>query len=389
MKNYKMIAKTFFGFEDILANELRNLGAMKVEKGVRSVSFEGDKGFMYKANICLRTALKILKPIYSFRVRNENDYYQKIYNYDWTEILSARNTLAIEVTLASETFSHSKYMALKAKDAIVDKFRNTEGKRPNIDTLHPDIQLHIHITKDNEVIISLDSSGASLHHRGYRTATNIAPINEVLAAGILLLSGWQGQSNFLDPMCGSGTFLIEAGMIACNIPANLHRKEFAFEKWNDYDVDLFETIFDSCVNKIKNFPYFITGYDKAPSAVAKAKENVKNANLSEFIKISNENFFFTKKEDDSKLHMTFNPPYGERLNIEMESFYKSIGDTLKKNYSNTEAWLITSNMEAIKHIGLRPSRKIKLFNGKLESRLLNYSIYEGTKKTHKLNENSK
>lgn len=384
-ENYKMIAKTFYGFEDILAKELQNLGAINVQKGVRSVHFEGDKGFMYKANISLRTALKILKPIHHFKIQNEEEYYRKIFSFDWASVMSPSQTFAIDVTSLSEKFTHDKYLSYRAKDAIVDKFRKTHNKRPNIDTNHPDFQFHFHISKTNEVTISVDSSGASLHHRGYRTATNIAPINEVLAAGILLLSGWDGSSNFIDPMCGSGTFLIEAAMIACNIPANIHRREFAFEKWNDYDVDLFETIFDAQVAKIREFHYHIIGYDKAPSAVAKAKDNVKNANLSDYIRISQEDFFKTQKEDSQKCHMVFNPPYGERLSVDIPAFYKSIGDTLKQHYTNTEAWIITSNAEAIKNIGLRPSRKIKLYNGKLESTLLNFSIYEGTKKIHKIN----
>ncbi len=377
-----MLAKTFFGFEDILATELRNLGAMKVEKGTRSVSFEGDKGFMYKANLCLRTALKILKPITKFFIRNEKDYYQKLYDFAWEKYFSVNQTFAVSVTLQTEMFNHSQYVALRAKDAIVDRFRDKTNKRPNVDTLHPDLQIHIHIQK-NEIIVSLDSSGASLHQRGYRAATNIAPINEVLAAGILLLSGWDGQTDFLDPMCGSGTFLIEAAMIACNIPANIHRKEFAFEKWNDYDADLFETIFESCLKKTREFHHQIMGYDKAPSAVAKAKENLKNANLSEYVEVSQKNFFETRKETkESPLHIVFNPPYNERLQIDVQQFYESIGNTLKNGYPNTDAWFITSNLEALKYVGLRPSRKIKLFNGKLESKLLNYKMYEGSKKQH-------
>lgn len=375
-----MLAKTFFGFEDILATELQKLGAVKIEKGVRSVSFEGDKGFMYKANLCLRTALKILKPIHKFFVRNEKDYYQKLYDFAWEKYFSVNQTFAVSVTLQTELFNHSQYVALRAKDAIVDRFRAKVGKRPNVDTLHPDLQIHIHVQK-NEVIVSLDTSGVSLHQRGYRTSTNIAPINEVLAAGILLLSGWQGQSDFLDPMCGSGTFLIEAAMIACNIPANIHRKEFAFEKWNDYDAQLFETIFENCLKKTREFHYQIVGYDKAPSAVAKAKENLKNANLSDYIDVFQKNFFETQKENKSTaLQMVFNPPYNERLQIDIQQFYGEIGNTLKNGYPNTDAWFITSNLEALKYVGLRPSRKIKLFNGKLESKLLNYKMYEGSKK---------
>ncbi|MFJ1492125.1 class I SAM-dependent RNA methyltransferase [Capnocytophaga canis] len=379
-KNYRMLAKTFFGFEDILADELRNLGATNVEKGVRVVSFEGDKGFMYKANLCLRTALKVLKPITKFFIRTDKDYYQKLYDFQWERYFSVNQTFAISVTLQTDMFNHSQYVGLRAKDAIVDRFREKIGKRPNVDTLHPDLQLHIHIQK-NEVTVSLDSSGASLHHRGYRSATNIAPINEVLAAGILLLSGWQGQSDFLDPMCGSGTFLIEAAMIACNIPPNIHRREFAFEKWNDYDADLFEKIFDSSLKKTREFNYQLVGYDKAPSAVAKAKENLKNANLSDYIEIRQKNFFETEKEDKKRpLFIAFNPPYNERLHIDVQKFYESIGNTLKNKYPNTDAWFITSNLEALKFVGLRPSRKIKLFNGKLESKLLNYKMYEGSKK---------
>jgi putative N6-adenine-specific DNA methylase len=227
----------------------------------------------------------------------------------------------------------------------------------------------------------LDTSGASLHHRGYRTATNIAPINEVLAAGMLLLSGWDGKSDFLDPMCGSGTLLIEAAMIACNIPANINRKEFAFEKWNDWDNDLFDTVIDSLMKRVKEFHYSIKGYDKAPSAVKKTEDNIINANLEEYITVERQNFFETEKNNSGPLHIVFNPPYGERLDIEMEMFYKNIGDTLKKNYPNTNAWFITANLEALKFVGLKPSRKIKLFNGSLEARLVKYEMYAGSKRT--------
>lgn len=379
-KNYKMLAKTFFGFEDILAEELQNLGAMKVVKGVRSVEFVGDKGFMYKANLCLRTALKILKPIASFYVRSEEEYYRKLYEFDWEEYLGVNQTFAISATLQTELFNHTQYVALKAKDAIVDAFRARTGKRPNVDIQHPDVQLHIHIQR-NEVIVSLDSSGNSLHQRGYRMATNIAPINEVLAAGILLMSGWDGQCNFLDPMCGSGTFLIEAAMIACNIPANIHRKEFAFERWNDFDQKLFDVIFNSCIKKMREFHHRIVGYDKAPSAVMKAKDNLRNADLAQYVTIEQKDFFTTEKENkEAPLHIVFNPPYNERLPIDTEKLYASIGDTLKNHYPNTDAWFITSNLEGMKFVGLRPSRKIKLYNGKLESRLLQYRMYEGSKK---------
>lgn len=384
-----MVAKTLFGFEEILAKELRNLGAGNVEEGVRSVSFEGDMGFMYKANLCLRTAIKIIKPIHSFSVRNENELYRKIYTMDWGDFLSVDTTFAIDTTVNSENFTHSLYVSQKAKDAIVDKFRDTEGKRPNVDVKHPDIRLNIHIQKEH-CNISLDSSGRSLHQRGYRTATNIAPINEVLAAGLLLLSGWDGQCDFLDPMCGSGTMLTEAAMIACNIPVNINRKEFAFEKWEDYDEVLFEKIVSASLNKTREFHHKIIGYDKAPSAVKKAIANAENANLAEYITVERKNFFDTTKPTDNHLHMVFNPPYGERLDrsdldsdFDVEAFYSDIGNTLKREYPGTEAWFITSNLEALKYVGLRPSRKIKVFNSHLESRLVKYEMYEGSKKAKK------
>ncbi|GGC95718.1 RNA methyltransferase [Flavobacterium lutivivi] len=386
MENFKMIAKTFFGFEEILAKELQQLGAQEVTIGTRAVSFKGDKGFMYKANLSLRTALKILKPIYHFRAFNEQSLYKGIQGIDWSKYLEANQTFVIDTTIHSDNFKHSQFVSQKAKDAIVDQFREKIGQRPSVDKDFPDLRINIHIDRD-QCSVSLDTSGASLHHRGYRTATNIAPINEVLAAGMLLLSGWDGSSHFLDPMCGSGTILIEAGMIACNIPANINRKEFAFEKWNDWDNDLFDQIIDSLMKRTKEFHYTIVGYDKAPSAVNKAKDNIINANLEDYIKVSQANFFDTRKETVGPLQMVFNPPYGERLDIDLERFYRELGDTLKNNYPNTNAWFITANLEALKFVGLRPSRKIKLFNGSLEARLVKYEMYEGSKKAKFQNNN--
>lgn len=377
-----MVAKTLYGFEELLANELRALGAMDIKQGVRSVSFVGDKGFMYKANLGLRTAIKILKPIKTFRVTSEQDLYNRIYKIDWSKYLSENGSLAVDATVHSNVFKHSKYIALKTKDAIVDRFRDTVGARPNVDLRFPDLKINVHIDKQL-CTVSLDSSGESLHRRGYKSATNIAPISEVLAAGLVMLSGWDGQCDFMDPMCGSGTILIEAAMIACNIPPNLMRKEFAFERWKDWDVDLFEKVEESLLKKTRNFYHKIIGYDKSPSAIRKAKDNIKNAHLEEFINVKHEDFFKTQKAGEEPLHMVFNPPYGERLEIQMEEFYSNIGATLKHGYPGTNAWFITSNLDALKHIGLRPSRKIKLFNAKLESRLVKYEMYAGSKKAKK------
>ena len=385
-ENFKMLAKTFYGFEDILEKELLKLGAQNLKKGNRFVSFEGDKGFMYKANLCLRTALKILKPIHSVRIQNEESLYKVFYNFPWGNYMDVNSKFVIDSVVNGQIFTHSQYASQKAKDGIVDQFRDQFGKRPTVDLSRPDLRINLHINNDYSTI-SLDTSGASLHHRGYRIVTNIAPLNEVLAAGLIQLSGWQANTDFLDPMCGSGTFLIEAAMFALKIPANINRKNFAFDKWKDWDPELFEIIKESQLKKVINPKIQINGSDKAPSAIEKAKQNIENANLSEFIKIQKKDFFQLDKQTKGPLHLMINPPYGERLEGDINALYQGIGDGFKQSFPNTHAWLISSNMEAIKCIGLRPSRKIKVFNGKLESRLLYFPIYEGTKKIHKLRNN--
>ncbi len=378
-KNFKLTAKTLFGFEDLLATELKNLGALNIQKGQRMVSFEGDDGFMYKANLACRTAIKILKPIYHFKANDEKSLYDGIMKYDWVDLFDVDKTFAIDATVFSDDFSHSKYVALLSKDAIVDQFRNAFNRRPNVDTEDPDVRINIHIHM-NDVTVSLDSSGNSLHQRGYRTQTNEAPINEVLAAGLLMLSGWAGQCDFLDPMCGSGTILIEAGMIACNIPANIHRKGFAFEKWQDFDATLYEKIKENLLKKTKEFEFSILGFDIDFQTMKKAKININQAYLEDYIDVEKQDFFTSSKDSDKPLHIFFNPPYNERISINTEDFYKEIGNTLKRNYAGTNAWLITSNYDALKSVGLRPTAKIKTFNGALEARLVHYELYDGTKR---------
>ena len=382
--DFKMIAKTFFGFENILSDELLKLGAKKITIGVRNVSFFGDLGFLYKSNLFLRSAIRILTPIKSFKVNNEKELYSSVFNFNWEDYFSISNTFQIDSVLNTDLFSHSLFVSQRVKDGIVDRFRKLDNNRPNIDLENPDIKINIHITK-NDCTISLDSSGKPLNQRGYRTLTNIAPINEVLAAGIVMLSDWDCQSDFLDPMCGSGTLLIEAAMFATNYPVNIKRKNFSFLNWKNFDNDLFEMIKKSVLNKVKPFDYKIIGYDKAPSAVKKSNQNIINSGFDHLIKVNQFDFFKTKKFSENFLHVLFNPPYGERLQIDFRLFYKKIGDTLKTSYSNSCAWFITSNIESLKQVGLRPSRKIKLYNGKLESRLVKYEIYSGSKKTHKKN----
>lgn len=377
--NFKMLAKTLYGFEPLLARELRNLGAGNVLEGNRMVTFEGDTGFLYKANLCLRTALKVFKPISTFKVYNEKQLYRKIFEIDWPEYFDVDSTFAFDTTMNSEVFKNSMFVSLKAKDALVDRFRKELRQRPNVDSSAPDVRINIHL-QNNDCTVSLDSSGHSLHQRGYRLTTNLAPINEVLAAGLLLLGGWDGRTDFLDPMCGSGTLLIEAAMIACNIPPNINRENYAFQNWLDFDQTLHQKIVESSLNKVRDYQHQIIGWDKAPSAVRKAQENVDHANLSEYISISRKDFFRTEKPVNDQLHVVFNPPYGERLPIDIEDFYGKIGDVLKHNYPGTDAWFITANLEALKYVGLKPSRKIKVYNGKLESRLVHYEMYKGSRK---------
>ncbi|MDG1824264.1 MAG: THUMP domain-containing protein [Flavobacteriaceae bacterium] len=373
---FDMIAKTLFGLEQVLENELKFLGATSVKQGVRNVRFRGDTGFLYKANLCCRTALRILKPIYFDKVKTADSYYHSLSRLPWEEYMNIDTRFSIQVTQSVPMFRNTMFAAQRAKDALVDRFRKRVGKRPDVGREDPDITFFIHLSPKG-MEVSLDSSGKPLNQRGYRTETNIAPINEVLAAGLVTLSGWKHTSPFLDPMCGSGTLLIEAAMQACNIPSQINRKQFAFEKLNDYDADLFLTIREAMLNRVKECFVPLVGYDKAPSAVRKAQQNIEAANLSDYISIQRRDFFKTKKDTlEQHLHVLTNPPYGERLAVDADVFYKQMGDTFKQNYPNTDVWMITASLEGLKNFGLRTSRKIKLFNGKLESRLVCYPIFE-------------
>lgn len=373
-----MQAKTFYGLEDVLVQELKQLGASQIVKKNRAVEFLGDLGFLYKANYSLRTALKILVPIHHFKAKNETIFEKEINKIPWENYFFNSQSFAIDATVYSDYFKHSQYIMLKMKDGIVDRFRKKFGKRPDIERFNPDIKFHLHIS-NQEVTISLDSSGYPLFKRGYRKSHFEAPINEVLAAGLLNLAGWDGKGNFLDPMCGSGTLLVEAAMIALNMPPQLHRKQFGFMNWKNFDLELFNKIKDIRINRIKDFSGKIVGYDISDKALVSAKNNIEAADLSEFIELKNQDFFTSQKEQFPLL-VVFNPPYDERLSITTDHFYKNIGNTLKNNYKNTLAWFITSDLEAYKKIGLRPSRKIKIYNGKLECRFFQYDIYEGSKK---------
>ena len=377
-KNFYMLAKTMYGLEEILADELKNLGAQNIKIQNRAVSFKGDTGFMYKANLNLRTCLRILKPIQTFQAHNEKELYKNILKIDWEKYLTTESTFATHATTNSEVFNHSKYASLLVKDGIADYFRNKYDKRPNVDSENPDLTINLHINK-HTCTVSLDSSGESLHKRGYKLDTIIAPMNEVLASGLILLSGWNKQDNFHDPMCGSGTLLIEAAMIAYNIPANIFRNKFGFESWKDFDSELFEKIKDVSLDKEVDFKGTITGGDNFQKAIRISRKNIENALMFENIKVKNEDFFETSIKENS--FVIFNPPYGERIELGINEFYEKVGDSLKNNYKNCTVWIISSDLENMKMIGLKPTKKINLMNANLKCSFREFKIYVGSKKS--------
>ena len=370
-----MIAKTFMGLEPVLANELTQLGAKNVQVGRRMVSFTGDKEMMYRANFQLHTAIRILKPIKHFKALSADDVYEGVKDIDWTEHLSLDKTFAVDSVVFSEEFRHSKFVAYKVKDAIVDQFREKTGNRPNISVSNPDMRLHIHIAED-QCTLCLDSSGESLHRRGYRQESVEAPLNEVLAAGMILMTGWRGETDFIDPMCGSGTLLIEAALIARNMAPGLFRKEFAFEKWPDFDADLFDKIYNDDSQE-REFAHHIYGYDVDIKAVNTARLNVKAAGLTSDITVEEQDFknFMQPKE---KSIMVTNPPYGERISTsDLLGTYKMIGERLKHQFTGNEAWVLSYREECFSQIGLKPSIKIPLFNGSLECEFRKYQMFDG------------
>ena len=376
--NFYMLAKTMFGLEEVLAEELRKLGAQNIKPMNRAVSFKGDKGFMYKANLNLRTALRILKPIAHFQAHDEKELYKKLCEIDWTAIFDLNATFATHATTHSEIFTHSKYASLVMKDAIADTFRNKFDKRPNVDPEMPDVSINLHIAK-HTCTVSLDSSGDSLHKRGYKSDAVTAPMNEVLAAGLILLSDWNKISNFHDPMCGSGTILIEAALIAYNIPPNIFRERFGFEGWKDFDPKLWETIKEASLDKETNYYGKITGSDNFQKAVRISRTNIDNALMHDNIKVTNSDFFETEIAPGT--FVMFNPPYGERIDLGVNDFYEKVGTTLKHNYQGCTIWLISSDIENMKLIGLKPNQKIKVMNGELECSFRKFEVYEGSQKT--------
>lgn len=375
MEQFKLIAKTFQGLEELLAKELTDLGASDVTVGRRMVSFTGDKEMMYRANFSLRTAVRILKPIASFKAHTADEVYDAVKAINWNEFLDLNTSFAVDSVVYSEDFRHSKFVAYKVKDAIVDFFREQTGKRPNISVTNPDIKFNMHIAED-ECTLSLDSSGESLHKRGYRDATVPSPINEVLAAGMIMLTGWQGETDLIDPMCGSGTIAIEAALIARNIAPGVFRKHFAFESWKDFDRDLLDQIYNDD-SKEREFVHHIYAYDIDKQAVAAATQNVKSAGVSALVSVIGQPLQQFKQPEEKAIMIT-NPPYGERISSpNLLGLYRTLGEKLKHQFVGNDAWVIGYHEETFEQIGLRPSVKIPLYNGSLDCLFCKYQIFDG------------
>ena len=377
-QEFEMIAKTFMGLENILAEELTQLGANNIQIGRRMVSFTGDQEMLYRANIQLHTAIRILKPIAHFKALSAEDMYDEVKKIDWSRYIGEGKTFSVDSVVYSEEFRNSRFVTYKVKDAIVDQFRENTGTRPNISVSNPDIRLNIHIAEDNATL-SLDSSGESLHRRGYRQENVEAPLNEVLAAGMILMTGWRGETDFIDPMCGSGTLLIEAALIARNISPGVFRKEYAFERWADFDSELFDKVYNDDSQE-RDFQHHIYGYDIDTKAVNTASLNIRAAGLSKDITVTQQDFKDFVKPKEKAIIVT-NPPYGERISTpNLLGTYKMIGERLKHAFGGNTAWILSYREECFEQIGLKPSIKIPLYNGSLECEFRKYTMFEGKMK---------
>lgn len=375
----KLVAKTFHGLEQVLAGELEALGATNINVLKRAVSFDANKELLYRSNLQLRTAIRILQPLTTFKARNDEELYRAVKAYDWSPYLRDDQTLAIDPVVFSRFFTHSKYVALKVKDAICDQFRDKSGKRPSVDLQRPNLMINVHVAED-QFTLSMDSSGQPLNRRGYRTKEHPAPINEVLAAGMVMLSGYDGSQPFLDPMCGSGTIVMEATMIAARMAPNLKRKEFGFMRWNNYDESLWEKIFDEAQAQVRTPPQRINGSDMALSAIDVSRHSALDFGLKQYIDFEVAPFSEVLPKGKNGIAI-MNPPYDERMKSkDIVMLYTQIGDQLKQRFSGWNAWVISSNFEALKVISLKPAERHTLFNGSLECRFQKFDLYEGTKK---------
>ena len=374
------IAKTMYGLEPVLAEELRQIGAKNIQEIKRAVVFEGDTRILYKANYCLRSALRILVPVHSFEATNEKDFYAGIRKVDWSQYLNPTDTIAVDSFTQGETFRHSQFVALLTKDAVVDQFRDKYSRRPNVDVIAPHLRINVHVQGD-KIDVSLDASGDSLHRRSYRTATMEAPLNEVLAAGMVLLSGWNAESDFVDPMCGSGTIPIEAAWLATRTPPQIKRAGFGFFKWPNFDETLWNDVKQAADAQIRPCPVKIYASDIDQRARNATAINLMGSGMENNIRLQSVAFDKLLRPSNHGVLIT-NPPYDERMRVdEISTFYKAIGDRFKKQWMGWDAWLISSNRAALKQVGLRTSRRLALFNGALECSFHKYEMYEGTKNT--------
>lgn len=374
-QEFELIAKTFQGLEEVLAQELTELGASNIEIGRRMVSFTGDKAMMYRANFCLRTAIRILKPIKHFTAKTADEVYEAVKSIEWENYLDNMSSFAVDAVVFSNEFRHSKFVAYKVKDAIVDYFREKTGNRPSVRINNPDVSFNIHVAED-QCTLSLDSSGESLHRRGYRQEQVEAPLNEVLAAGMILMTGWRGECDLIDPMCGSGTIPIEAALIARNIAPGVFRKEFGFEKWKDFDQDLFDSIYNDDSQE-REFNHKIYGYDNNPKANEIATHNVKAAGVTKDVILKIQPFQQFEQPAEKSIIIT-NPPYGERISSgDLLDLYQMIGERLKHAFIGNDAWILSYRDECFDQIGLKPSVKIPLFNGALECQFRKYQLFDG------------
>lgn len=378
--NYKYTAKTLKGLEQILAEELRELGAENIVEGRRVVQFEGSKALLYKVNLNARTAISVLKPIFSFKFKTQQEFYDELFKTKWDKYLKLEQRFAIRATVFSDMFNHTMFPALRMKDAIADWFRKEYNRRPSVDLDTPDIHFDLHIS-NNRATVSLDSSGDSLHKRGYRIDGWKAPLNEVLAAGLIKLSGWDLKTEFHDPMCGSGTLAIEAAMMAANIPANYRRLSFGFHNWPDYDDSLWKLIYEKSVSNIKDtIEPIIKANDQASLAVRISEQNATSAGVEEMIQFTAGDFSNLVPSTENGI-VLINPPYGERIkDDDIEQLYEDMGNHFKQSYSGWDAWLLSGNFDALKRVGLRSSQKITIFNGNLETRFVKFGLYKGSKK---------
>jgi putative N6-adenine-specific DNA methylase len=375
----KFVAKTLFGLEKVLADELAVLGAEEISAANRAVLFSGDMPLLYKVNYMSRTALSVLMPMKEFWIKSADDLYRKCMQIEWESYMDVGNTFSVAPVVQSQLFNHTGYAGLKLKDAIADYFRNINGRRPSVDPANPDIVINLHISNER-VTVSLDSSSIPLFKRGYRQEQASAPLNEVLAAGMLLISGWNASTDLIDPMCGSGTIPIEAGLIASNTPAGKFRKFFGFQKWKGYDPDIFRMIVEAGDAGIRKSPVKISGYDISEHAISQAVKNVNSAGLKDSISVDISDFKALKMSNNEGV-IFINPPYGERLHPEdTDSLYSMIGTALKHNFHGYIAWIISSNKDSLKHIGLKPKEKHILYNGALECSFNKYELYQGSRK---------